>query len=199
MALTDKLSAIADAIRAKTGKAGKLTLPQMVTEISSIPAGITPSGSLTILSNGTYDVTDKATAVVSVPLGSTNCKCVQVTVAEEKTEKFFMTSADPDIAAHRSDENFYAGIIPLFPYSSGPSIRGGINTNHNLIENAGNPVYGFLMRTNSSGSNSFAFITKGATAAGGEISTTASGEIFFYASSTYRLTAGNYLVFCGWN
>jgi hypothetical protein len=39
MALTSKLSAIGDAIRAKTGKGGKLTLDQMVTEIQSISGG----------------------------------------------------------------------------------------------------------------------------------------------------------------
>lgn len=39
MALTDKLSAIADAIRGKTGKEDKLTLTQMVEEIGSIEAG----------------------------------------------------------------------------------------------------------------------------------------------------------------
>lgn len=39
MALTDKLAAIGDAIRVKTGKADKLTLDQMPTEIASIVTG----------------------------------------------------------------------------------------------------------------------------------------------------------------
>ena len=39
MALTDKLSAIADAIRAKTGKTDGLTLEQMPAEIASIETG----------------------------------------------------------------------------------------------------------------------------------------------------------------
>lgn len=39
MALTDKLTAIADAIRGKTGKADALTLEQMVTEIAGIEVG----------------------------------------------------------------------------------------------------------------------------------------------------------------
>lgn len=43
MALIDKLSAIGDAIRAKTGKADKLTLDQMPTEIASIETGGTLS------------------------------------------------------------------------------------------------------------------------------------------------------------
>lgn len=41
MALTDKLTAIADAIRAKTGKTSALTLPEMVDAITSIPMGVT--------------------------------------------------------------------------------------------------------------------------------------------------------------
>ena len=39
MALTDKLTAIADAIRAKTGKTGGMTLDQMVAEIAGIETG----------------------------------------------------------------------------------------------------------------------------------------------------------------
>ena len=39
MALTDKLSAIADAIRAKTGKSDSMTLEQMPTEIAGITGG----------------------------------------------------------------------------------------------------------------------------------------------------------------
>ena len=169
MALTDKLTAIGNAIRAKTGGSSQLTLAQMATEISNIPTG------------------------------STNCKCQKVTVATDKTDRIVLTSADSDIAAHRTDNNFYVGIVPLFPYSSGLSIRGGINTNRNLIEDTNNPIYGFLMRITGSGSNSFAFITKSATTAGGEISTTANGEIFFYATTTYVLRAGDYLVVSGWN
>lgn len=41
MALTDKLTAIANAIRTKTGKSGKLTLDAMPTEIASIQTGST--------------------------------------------------------------------------------------------------------------------------------------------------------------
>ena len=44
MALTDKLTAIADAIRGKTGKTDGLTLDQMATEIAGIEAGGGGSG-----------------------------------------------------------------------------------------------------------------------------------------------------------
>ena len=39
MALTDKLTAIANAIRAKTGKTAKMTMTEMVTEIEGISGG----------------------------------------------------------------------------------------------------------------------------------------------------------------
>ena len=42
MALIDKLTAIAEAIRGKTGKADPLTLEQMATEIEGIEAGGIP-------------------------------------------------------------------------------------------------------------------------------------------------------------
>lgn len=70
----EKLTAIADAIRAKTGGTENLTLDQMPTEIAGIeteteiPDGyIIPSGSMDITENGEYDVTEKASAVVAVP------------------------------------------------------------------------------------------------------------------------------------
>lgn len=42
MALTDKLTAIANAIRTKTGRTDSLTIDQMVSEIDSINVGVVP-------------------------------------------------------------------------------------------------------------------------------------------------------------
>lgn len=55
MALTDKLSAIGDAIRAKTGKTTTMTLDEMPTEIANIEAGGEINNqNKTITENGTY-------------------------------------------------------------------------------------------------------------------------------------------------
>ena len=52
MALTDKLTAIANAIRAKTGSAEPMTLDEMATAILNITTGSVPSDTIT-LSDGT--------------------------------------------------------------------------------------------------------------------------------------------------
>ena len=52
MALTGKLTAIADAIRSKTGTTEPMTLDEMVTAISNITTGSVPSDTIT-LSDGT--------------------------------------------------------------------------------------------------------------------------------------------------
>ena len=132
-----------------------------------------------------------------VPGGSapSNCKTFTVTVSADQTVKYTLTAADADIAAHRADSSFFVGFIANFAYNSGLSYRGGLNTNHGLSNGS---TYGYYMRTNSSGSNSFGFITKASTSGGAEIGTSASGEIFVYASSTLNLRAGTYTVFCGW-
>ena len=61
MAITNKLTAIADAIRSKTGKTDTMTLEQMATEISNISVG---GGT-----GGTGDTTmsfDSATGVLTI-------------------------------------------------------------------------------------------------------------------------------------
>lgn len=55
MALTDKLKAIADAIRAKTGQTGTLTLDAMPSAIAGISGGVTETH------DGNGDLTEEAT------------------------------------------------------------------------------------------------------------------------------------------
>lgn len=62
MALTDKLTAIADAIRSKTGGTDTMTLDEMVTEISNMTVGNGGSGSNT----ETTMSFDSATGVLTI-------------------------------------------------------------------------------------------------------------------------------------
>ena len=137
----------------------------------------------------------KALLSTTLPSGTSNGKTFTVTVTNEGPGKVVLTDADADIAAHRADSSFYVGFVANFAYNSGLSYRGGLNTNHALSDGS---TYGFYMRTNSSGANSYSFITTAPTASGAEIGTTTDGEIFVYATSTLILQAGTYTIFCGW-
>ena len=57
---------IANAIREKTGENAVMTASEMPAKIASIPTGVTPSGTISITTNGTHDVTNYASASVSV-------------------------------------------------------------------------------------------------------------------------------------
>lgn len=61
------VTAIADKIRAKTGKTDLFDPVDMPTEIDGIETGITPTGTVNITENGTHDVSNYANAVVDVP------------------------------------------------------------------------------------------------------------------------------------
>jgi hypothetical protein len=60
MALTDKLTAIADAIRGKTGKTDGLTLDQMAAEIAGIEAG--GGGALELIFETSFNVAASITS-----------------------------------------------------------------------------------------------------------------------------------------
>ena len=66
MTLIELFTAIANAIRAKTGSSETITPTDFANQIDGIPTGITPVGEINIIENGKYDVSNYADANVNV-------------------------------------------------------------------------------------------------------------------------------------
>ena len=92
MALTDKLTAIANAIRAKTGKTNTMTLDEMVTEILNISVTSGGGGSNTPTSVSVDDVwvtnstmVEGKTVYESKPIGNSNKTVATISISGVRT------------------------------------------------------------------------------------------------------------------
>lgn len=77
--LTSLFAAIANSLRAKTGGTEKIIADNFPSAIDALSIGITPTGEKSITTNGTYDVTEYASAEVNVPVGTTPTGTKEIT------------------------------------------------------------------------------------------------------------------------
>lgn len=196
---------IATSLRGKTGSTGKIVADDFPSVIDGIQVGITPSGSIEIKENGTYDVTSKASAVVNVPTGggASNHYVVPVTFtsnvgAGTNTTKT-LVSGDAFVKANYANDNFYALLIPV------TATANVTESNYVPFIYAGNRVIG---RGKSIG---YAIFVKGAGESGypnGQVNTykvsasgynaalraNSSGNIILYVASSLTVPAGDYIL-----
>lgn len=89
------LTEIADAIRSKTGGTDTYTPAEMADAIEDLSVGgITPTGTLSISANGTYDVTEYASAEVAVPTEGSSSTLTTKTITANGTYSASDDSAD---------------------------------------------------------------------------------------------------------
>ncbi len=160
-----------------------------------------------ISANGVYNAADDnadgySSVSVNVPTGSLNSKCFSLTVSEDISGQHLIVnpSGDAEIAAHRSDNSFVVGFMALNAVAV-LSTRAVFATNNPLHSSPDNAHYGVYLRSSTSGTTGV-YVTKPAGTPrdniAGSVGVDSTGTISVYASSSYLIRAGNYIVVCGW-
>ena len=175
MALTDKLTAIANAVRGKTGGNTQLTLPQIAEEISKKLSG----NSVSFISTMEDNVSTSGYA----------------TLLEQNEQNTVLNRLLTD---HRNDANFTITVTALnqLPDITNNYRRLWISSNKKLLEDNGTACFS-LLATEKNGALTFSPSASKPTS-GGSIVVYSNGRIGVYANSGGRIGAGDYLISCSW-
>ena len=159
--------------------------------------GVTPTGTLSISANGTYDVTNYASAAVSVPAPTANFKQLTATVSAVKTADFILVNS-ADALAHYQDSSFQIQIqAPNSVLSTSGTFALGVFSNQLIFDTS----YGLMVYR---GSTTFSLIhsdyvqpSDSTGTKNGQIYVASNGDIHIIAG-TNRVRAGTYLVTMTW-
>lgn len=198
------MTAIANAIRAKTGGSISLTLDGMATEIAGLSK---PAGSLSVTANGTYDVTEKASAVVNVPTPSyaQNIWRVTFTLATHSSADVTLCTLPDWVYSHIGDDNFSVSLLcadcsNLVQYDEYMFV---FSNNPELPLQGTYPVYGIYNRktgttTVSQKPGYYQPKDTSNSVSLGSSKIWHSGSVLKYKSSSYYLGAGTYDIIVSW-
>lgn len=151
--------------------------------------GTTPSGSLTITANGTYDVSAVAQAIVNVAQSAQKSKTVDITLGADVTAPSAILQNDDFLEAHHADPSFICVLAVVSAKQTNNYILLNISGNIKIADF----FYGGSLR--SGGSTNIYFAPKlnnmGSVSYNGTMYYE-NGKLMVYASSNRILGAGEY-------
>lgn len=127
----------ADAIREKEGSTGKISPLDFADRIKAISTGIEPTGTINIAQNGTYDVTEYASAVVDVAGSSSSPKLNAPTISWTNGTDILTTSFPSSNGDYDTGMKVYNNMTLIKSFSS-------LNSSLNFFNNLGlslNTIY----------------------------------------------------------
>lgn len=170
-------------------------------------SGITPSGSISITTNGTHDVTNYASANVNVPSQSIDAYVANVTITTHTSTNVPLCTLPDEVYAHKDDTNF---AVMLLCTDSASLVNGDdfmvMATNNGTLAVASStsiPFYGIGYRRNGTAANKMdVFYPPNAannnTSNGGIGKFWMNGKVLTYKSNQYWLGAGTFRVVVTW-
>lgn len=152
--LTSLFTAIADAIRGKTGGTEAIVADDFPSVIDSIPTGgITPTGTKTITENGTHDVTNYASAAVNVPVPAMEIHRVVLSADKTSGEQIWVSN-NTFVKNNYTKDGFAVLIVSATGTATGAVCQAFAYRGNRPYITGGATTYGTLTRATASGQGS---------------------------------------------
>ena len=170
-------------------------------------SGITPSGSISITTNGIHDVTNYASADVNVPSQSIDAFVTDVTIATHTSTNVPLCTLPDEVYAHKDETNFAVMLLCTDPtsLSNGDDFMVMATNNGTLaVASSSNiPYYGIGYRRNGTAANRMDVFyppnsANNSTSNGGIGKFWMNGKVLTYKSNQYWLGAGTFRVVVSW-